>query len=85
MVVNTPAFRNDLLSALPSDELDQLLPNLHPVTFVLRQVLHEVGSPMDDVFFPESGLVSLTTDTKDTGLVEVGMTGREGLSAPRCR
>ena len=34
---------------------------------------------MDDVFFPESGLVSLTADTQDTGLVEVGMTGREGF------
>ena len=79
MVINTTVFRNELLSALPSDELDQLCPDLHPVTFVLRQVLHEVGSPMDDVFFPDSGLVSLTADTKDTGLVEVGMTGREGF------
>ena len=79
MVVNTPAFRNELLASLPPDEFDQLRPSLHPVTFVMRQVLHEVGSPIDDVFFPESGLVSLTADTKDTGLVEVGMTGREGF------
>ena len=79
MGFNTPAFRNELLAALPADELDRLRPDLHPATFVLRQVLHEVGSPMDDVFFPESGLVSLTADTKDTGLVEVGMTGREGF------
>lgn len=79
MVINTPVFRNELLSALPLDELDQLRPDLHAVTFVLRQVLHEIGSPIDDVFFPESGLVSLTADTKDTGLVEVGMTGREGF------
>ncbi len=79
MVVNTPAFRNELLAALPAEELDQLRPNLHPATFVLRQVLHEVGTPIDDVFFPESGLVSLTADTKDTGFVEVGMTGREGF------
>jgi hypothetical protein len=79
MVINTLAFRNEPLSALPPDELDQLRPNLRPVTFVLRQVLHEVGGPIDDVFFPESGLVSLTADTKDTGFVEVGMTGREGF------
>jgi CRP-like cAMP-binding protein len=74
-----PGFRNELLAALPVGELDQLRPNLHPVTFVMRQVLHEVGAPIDEVFFLESGLVSLTADTKDTGLVEVGMTGREGF------
>ena len=55
MVINTPAFRNELLSALPPDELDQFRPSLHPVTFVLRQVLHEVGGPMDDVFFGPEG------------------------------
>ena len=79
MGLDTPAFRNELLAALPADELDQLRPGLHPATFVLRQVLHEVGSPMDDVFFPESGLVSLTADTQDHGLVEVGTTGRDGF------
>ncbi len=79
MGFDAPVFRNELLAALPMDELEQLRPNLHPVTFVLRQVVHEVGSPIDDVFFPESGLVSLTADTRDTGLVEVGMTGREGF------
>ena len=79
MGLDTPTFRNELLAALPPDELDRLRPNLHPVTFVLRQVLHEVSGPMDDVLFLESGLVSLTADTKDTGLVEVGMTGREGF------
>ena len=79
MDFNTPVFRNDLLSFLPSDELERLRPHLRPVTLVLHQVLHEVGSSIDDVFFPESGLVSLTADTKDSGLVEVGMTGREGF------
>ena len=79
MASDTLAFRNDLLASLPPDELDQLRPNLHPATFVFRQVVHEVGSPLDDVFFPESGLISLTADTSDTGLVEVGMTGREGF------
>ena len=79
MGYNSPVFRNEFLAAMPPDELDQLRSNLHPVSFVFRQVLHEVGSPIDDVFFPESGLISVTADTKDTGLVEVGMTGREGF------
>lgn len=43
MGLNTPAFRNELPSALPADELDQLRPNLHPVTFALRQVPRTLG------------------------------------------
>ena len=80
MASNTPAFRNEILSGLPRDELDRLCPDLHPVTFVLHQILHEVGAPIDDVYFPESGLMSLTADTRDSGFVEVGVIGREGFA-----
>jgi len=72
-------FRNELLRALPPDELALMRPNLLPVTLVMSQILHEAESPIDEVFFLESGLASLTADTGDNGLVEVGMTGREGF------
>ena len=55
------------------------VPILLPVTFVMSQVIHAVGAPIDDVFFVEDGLVSLTADAGDDSQVEVGMTGREGL------
>ena len=79
MASNPPPFGNEMLSGLPLHELDGLRPDLHPVTFVLRQVLHEVGAPIDDVYFPGSGLMSLTADTRDSGFVEVGVIGREGF------
>jgi CRP-like cAMP-binding protein len=72
-------FRNELLRALPADELQRLRPQLMPVTLVVSQVLHEAESPIDEVFFLESGLAFLTADTKDHGLVEVGTTGRDGF------
>jgi len=72
-------FRNELLRALPADDLDRLRPHLRPVTLVLSQILHEAEAPIDEVYFIEAGLASLTADTSDNGLVEVGMTGREGL------
>ena len=74
-----PAFRNELLAALPSDVAAQLRPLLRRVSLAIEQVLHEVGNPIDYVYFVESGLVSLTAETGDNGFVEVGMTGREGL------
>ncbi len=72
-------FRNELLRSLPANELALMRPCLLPVTFVMSQVLHEAEAPIDEVYFLESGLVSLTADTSDNGLVEVGMTGREGF------
>ena len=74
-----PAFRNGLLAALSAEDIEQLRPHLQRVTLVLEQVPHEPGEHMDHVYIPEGGVVSLTADTRDNGLVEVGMTGREGV------
>lgn len=72
-------LRNELLRSLPANDLDRIRPYLKPVTLVLSQILHEVDAPIDDTYFVESGLISLTADTSDNGQVEVGMTGREGF------
>ncbi len=77
--VETGGFRNELLRSLPADDLDRLRLHLMPATLVLSQILHEVDAPVDDIYFVESGLVSLTANTGDGGRVEVGMTGREGF------
>ncbi len=74
-----PAFRNELLAALSAQDTELLHPHLQRVTLVMGQVLHEAGNRFEDVYFVEDGLVSLTADTGDNGLVEVGMTGRDGL------
>lgn len=77
--VRAVGFRNLILAALPAEELDQLCPCLGRVPLVLGQVLHEVGNPIEDVYFLEDGLVCLVANTGDNGRVEVGMTGRDGL------
>lgn len=76
---DAPVFRNELLSALTADDIQRLRPHLRRVTLVVKQLLHEAAAPMKDVYFVEEGLVSLTADTRDNGMVEVGMTGRDGL------
>ncbi len=73
------SFRNELLAALAPDDMERLRPQLGRVTLVHGQVLHERGSLIEDVFFMEDGLASLTADTLDNGAVEVGLTGWEGL------
>ncbi len=74
-----PVFKNHLLRLMPQDVRETLRSHMSPVTMVLSQVLHEVRVPIEDVYFVEEGLVSLTADTRDNGSVEVGMTGREGV------
>jgi CRP-like cAMP-binding protein len=74
-----PHIRNAILASLPSSEIDGLRRHLHHVTVVLGQVLHEPDSPIEDVFFMDEGVVSLTASTQGNRHVEVGLTGREGF------
>lgn len=78
-VPGPPPLQNELLAALLAEDLDRLRPHCRRVTLVMGQVLHEPGAPIGEVYFVQEGLVSLIADTGDAGLVEVGMTGREGL------
>lgn len=73
------SLQNEILDGLPLQERDRLRPELHPVTFVMHQVLHESGIPVEHVYFPLSGLVSLTARTDEADFVEFGVTGRDGF------
>lgn len=72
-------FRNELLAALPAEEMAALRPHLSRMPLVWQQVVHEAGSPIDQVFFLEAGVASVVADLFDKGQVEVGLIGREGL------
>src|SRR5215204_358860 len=71
--------RNHLLSALNRDDFDLLQPDLEPVALDLRQWLIEAGEPIQQVYFPEHGIVSILADTSE-GQIEVGLIGPEGMA-----
>ncbi|SDC73789.1 Crp/Fnr family transcriptional regulator [Belnapia rosea] len=71
--------RNRLLAALPSDLLAELWPQLASVELSLRQVLHKPGEPIEAVYFPETGWVSMLAYMEDGDAAEVGLVGREGF------
>jgi CRP-like cAMP-binding protein len=71
--------RNQILDRLPATEYQRLLPLLQPVPLKLRQVLYEVRSPIDAVYFPTAGVVSAVTVMADGGEIEVGTIGFEGV------
>jgi CRP-like cAMP-binding protein len=73
--------RNRLLLALPSATLKRLMPDLENVSCQREQVLMDADSPLDHVFFPNSGVVSVVAVYSDGSIIEMATVGREGCSA----
>ncbi len=74
-----PAVRNRLLSALPSDNLAQLLPRMLAVDLPLRKTLLVPNERIEAVYFIESGWASVVAPLSDGMQAEVGLVGREGM------
>ena len=72
--------RNRLLLALPSSDLTRLMPALERISCEREQVLIDVGSPLDHVFFPDSGVISAVPVYADGRVIEMATIGREGCS-----
>ncbi|AEF98519.1 Crp/Fnr family transcriptional regulator [Methylomonas methanica] len=73
------ASANQLLAALPSDDLERLLFNSKTVELGFAEILSRAGQAVPHVYFPISSYVSLVTPVNnDTGL-EVGLIGTEGM------
>jgi CRP-like cAMP-binding protein len=73
------APHNRLLAALPAESLAKFWPQLTPVEVQLSDYLMRAGQPVTDVYFPESGWVSLVLPLEDGGSAEVGLAGTEGM------
>src|SRR5690242_18700026 len=56
---------NRLLRALSPDDLDPLRAHLETVSLPQRQTLSTPGTPIDHVYFPEEGMVSLVQPLDD--------------------
>jgi len=70
---------NYLLTALPADDYARLVPSLGTTALKLKRILHKPGEPIDQVYFPGGGFVSVVTVLKDGSMVEVATIGREGM------
>jgi CRP-like cAMP-binding protein len=74
-----PAVANQLLAALPSEDLDRIFPTLAVKSFAIKRVLHEPGDPVEAVYFPEDGFCSMLAVLGDGTMVEVATIGAEGM------
>jgi len=71
--------RNRLLAALPPAEYEQLQPYLEPVALEFKQILYQVREPIEYVYFPNKGVISMLNFTEEGQPVEVGTVGNEGM------
>ena len=71
--------RNRLLNALGAADQAQLQPYLKRVPLRPPQVLHPVGEPIQHVYFPDSGMVSLLAVMKSGEQIETAIVGSEGV------
>ena len=72
--------RNRLLRALPASNLKRIMPELEHIRCQRDQVLMDADSPLDHVFFPDSGVVSVVAVYSDGSIIEMATIGREGCS-----
>src|ERR1035441_5930903 len=70
---------NRILTALPSSERQELFGLVRNVTLPVKTVLFEPGTPIDALYFPIDGVISLVTPLHDDAIVEVATIGNEGI------
>jgi CRP-like cAMP-binding protein len=72
--------RNRLLRALPARLLQKIRPELQFVELKREQVLADADAPLEYIYFPDSGVISVVAVYEDGTIVEMATIGREGCS-----
>jgi CRP-like cAMP-binding protein len=73
-------IKNQILAALPAQELEQMLAKFESVSLHSNQVLYNPGEDIAYLYFPDCGLISFVATMIDGTTVEVGMVGSEGIA-----
>lgn len=77
--VHRNLIKNRLLSALPKEEYERLLPHLELVSLTFKQIIYAPNEPIEYVYFPNNGMVSLVNVTEKGGTIEAATVGNEGM------
>jgi CRP-like cAMP-binding protein len=78
---NLSVTTNTLLNALSPADLDLLTPHFTRVSFEREKILVVANKPVEHVYFPENGLASIVATSSIGRRTEVGIFGRDGVSA----
>jgi CRP-like cAMP-binding protein len=69
---------NRLLAAIPRETLEVMARELRLISLVQGQPIYEPGAPIEDIYFPQSGMLAMLVVGKNGEATEVGTIGRDG-------
>lgn len=69
---------NRLLAAMSPETLALMGSDLRQISLTQGASIYEPGDPLDEIYFPQTGMISLLVVTKDGGSIETATVGREG-------
>ena len=72
-------LRNRLLAALPLDVFTSIIKDIRMAKVAVGETLLENGVAISHVYFPNTGVCSVTNEMRDGALVEVATVGFEGM------
>ena len=70
---------NRLLASLSASTFSEISPHLKIVELRFGEVLAEAGSPIRQIYFPYSGVISLVVELDVGMMIETAMVGRDGV------
>src|SRR5688572_11640410 len=70
---------NFILASFPATSFAEIKRLICPVSLRRGDVLAETGTPVEYVYFPYSGIISLVVEMGDGDMIETAMTGRDGV------
>jgi CRP-like cAMP-binding protein len=79
MRVSNNSTQNHLLSALPADTRERILPHLELVSLPLGTVLYESGLKLQYVYFPTTAIISIHNIMENGSSIEIMSVGNEGM------
>ena len=72
-------LKNRLLLSLINHDYQRLVSHLQPVDLKLGDVIYTAGDTIENVYFPETAVVSLLSTLENGDTTEVGLIGCEGM------
>ena len=76
---STAKPNNLLLAALPKKTYQEIFPKLERIPLIFAKNIYETGGVIKNVYFPESGIISLLSAVDTDSTLEVGIVGNEGM------
>jgi CRP-like cAMP-binding protein len=70
---------NLILTSLPPQTRNVLVPHLRQVELKHGDVLFKAGGIVEQVYFPHSGIISLVVELEEDDMLETAMIGRDGV------